>query len=105
MTKNYRKMWRPKLPEMPEQCVSCPFRSGNDKEFGEVISRLQKGQPATTGQILHARVQLKIETSQFGDFSCHQSAYDKKMKVKPHREHKQCPGASANFILHGETKK
>lgn len=28
-----RKLWMPRYKEMPEQCISCPFREGNDAEF------------------------------------------------------------------------
>lgn len=107
---NPRLLWRPKLPEMPVQCVSCPFRTGNDVEFREVLTRLKnKGKKSgklvvSMARAAIAREQLLEETAEIGDFSCHQSAFNPDMTTKPYLEHRQCPGASANFVKSGERK-
>ncbi len=56
----------------------------------------------TAREVAGARRQLLIEASQRGDFSCHQSAYDADMNVKPYREHRQCPGAAKVYVAFGE---
>lgn len=105
--KNPRLLWSPKLKVMPEQCISCPFREGNDDEFGKICDRLnpelQRLSPKKRAlRIEMARFQLREETAHFGDLSCHQSAYNPDMTVKPYREHRQCPGAAKHFVSLGE---
>lgn len=94
---NGRRLWRPKLRELPQQCASCPFREGNDKEWMEVLNRLAKanGEPEVTKLRAHqARAQILEETSKLGDFMCHGSVYDQEMDRRPPSEHRQCPGAT-----------
>lgn len=97
-------MWLPKLPMLEKPCVSCPFSTGNDKEFSEVVKRLD---PSLKGISLiaataAARINIEEEAKTRGDFSCHHTAYDKEMNIKPIREHKQCPGAARVYIAAGE---
>jgi hypothetical protein len=47
-----RKFWMPKRKELPSQCASCPFRTGNDAEFGVIVQRL-KGAPAFIHRSAH----------------------------------------------------
>ncbi len=91
-----RQLWTPKRKEMPEQCASCPFRTGNDAEFGLVIAKLceASGERMTAVTADMARFKLKLETETLGDFICHQSAYDKDMAMRPPVDWRQCPGAT-----------
>jgi len=99
LRKKLRAMWIPRRKEMPEQCTSCPFRTGNDAEFGDVIKRMcaASGEPMTKTTALRARFMLKMETEQAGDFICHQSAYDKDMNLRDASENRQCPGATKHY--------
>lgn len=103
-----RALWRPKREEMPEQCVSCPFRpagpapDGNDAEFRAVLEKVaESGDIETPGgvDIDFARRTIREDTSRFGDFMCHQSALDPKrgMRERDRSQHRQCPGASAHY--------
>lgn len=107
-------MWHPKRAECKEQCPSCPFKDGNDTEFGRVLARLKYAEfgdlTITKQDIQFARIRIKLDTSRLGDFSCHHSAYDGDMKLKDQREHRQCVGATAFHrseinARHAETKK
>lgn len=104
LRKQLRQMWSPKRKEMPEQCVSCPFREGNDAEFGEVIKKLcaASGEPMTKTTAPIAKFMLREETKHVGDFICHQSAYDKDMNLRDAGEHRQCHGASKHYRGGGE---
>lgn len=97
--KELRQMWSPKRKEMREQCASCPFRTGNDAEFGEVIKRLcaSAGERMTKATAPLARLRLMEETKVMGDFICHQSAYDKDMNLRAPEENRQCPGATRHY--------
>lgn len=98
-----RKMWRPKVPELPVQCASCPFREGNDAEFAEYFAKLRKAlapsnrAPVRPHDLRFARFQIKIDLHHSGDFICHYTAYTPEMKKRPASEYRQCPGASAFF--------
>lgn len=103
--KNPRLQFRPKLRELKEQCVSCPFRDGNDKEFGAICSKLVGGgtkKKVTKAQVAKARAQIRDEATRLGDFACHCTVYDADMNLKPHSERRQCPGATKHFIAAGE---
>lgn len=101
---NPRDLFLPKLPELAEQCPSCPFRSGNDLEFGEIIRKLcasgnVKFSPAV---VRRARASITDEAKHVGDFSCHHTAYRDDMSLKDVREHRQCPGATRAFKESGQ---
>lgn len=96
-----RKCWRPKLKELPEQCISCPFRTGNDKEFGEIVAKLRAahGLPAPTkADVGFTRINLRLELKHSGDFICHGTAYTPAMAQRDPSCHRQCPGATAYFL-------
>lgn len=85
---------------LPAQCASCPFRDGNDAEWGVVVNKLRKAhglKPVKPGShiIKHARKSVRLETAMKGSdqFACHGSAYDENMQIRPAKEHRQCPGA------------
>ena len=96
-----RELFRPKLPELKEQCPSCPFRDGNNAEFGAVVARLRRSfgddTPVTPFDIGYARIEGRKTAMLTGDFVCHCTAYDKDGKLKPRTEHRQCPGATAMY--------
>jgi hypothetical protein len=96
-----RSLWRPKLKEVAKQCDSCPFRDGNDKEFGEYLTKLRNSfgfvGPAKPFDILYARRQVTSERRFSGDFACHHTAYHPDMTPRDPSEHRQCPGASKLF--------
>jgi hypothetical protein len=91
-----RKLWRPKLKEVAKQCSSCPFRIGNDKEFGAIVSKL-KGKKASRSLIAHTRLEVRMELEHTGDFACHYTVYYDDMTMRPLTERRQCLGASAIF--------
>lgn len=100
---SHRKIWRPRRPELPSQCASCPFLKDNDAEFHVFFNRLRVlhgKKPVKSGsKMLKAArqiVRMDIVTMGTGEFICHQTVYDQQMKMKPVSEHRQCPGA-ANF--------
>ncbi len=97
---DHRALWQPKLPEVAKQCASCPFRIGNDKEFGEVITRLRcrfgMSEKVRRADIQHARLRVRID-SEHGDFVCHHTAYDGEMEDRPHTDYRQCAGATQAF--------
>lgn len=96
-----RELWRPKLTEVNEQCVSCPFAKDNDAEFGEILSRLREfyrmDRTVTPFDIGFARLEIEKECTDRGDFSCHNTAYDANMNQKPRKKHRQCKGASEHY--------
>ncbi len=100
MSTDHRWMWQPKFPEVPVQCASCPFRVGNDKEFGEVLARLRSkfDMPGkiTKADIGHARLRVRFD-SDHGDFVCHHTAYDAQMNQRPSTDFRQCAGATAAY--------
>ena len=99
-------LWKPRLPETT-QCASCPFRAGNDAEFGAVVARLLGTKKATKAQIKRTRdnVQHDVLMKMRPDFACHATAYDAEMDVRPISEHRQCPGATKAFqACFGEKK-
>lgn len=97
------KCWVPKLSEMPEQCSSCPFRIGNNEEFGKIVERLRKKHGVkgrmTNMHVFHARMMIMEDLKRIGsgDFICHSTVYDPSMAARSPGEHKQCPGATAWF--------
>lgn len=97
---DHRSLWQPKFPEVAQQCASCPFRTGNDKEFGEVIARLREklemSPTVTANDIRHARFCVRID-AEHGDFVCHHTAYDAKMNQRPQADFRQCAGATAAY--------
>lgn len=104
---DHRKTFRPKLRQLKEQCVSCPFRVGNDEAFAEVVKKLAaveglelKGKRLMR-QAFSARMQVLHETQVRGDFACHHTAYDADMKLRPESERRQCPGATAAYVEGG----
>lgn len=99
---NHRDAWRPKRKET-EQCASCPFRDGNNKEFGAVVRALKKaaGMDPDKGNTVHqARMMVHMDVvgpGGRGDFVCHATAYGPEMKPRDPSEHRQCPGATAAY--------
>lgn len=93
-------MWRPKFTEVSAQCASCPFKMGNNPEFGEVVNRLRRkdgqAKPATVREVGQARLALMMEFEEcgHGDFICHGTAYDRDMNQLPRGSFRQCAGAS-----------
>lgn len=91
--------WRPRRPEVPEQCASCPFRTGNDAEWRAVVEKLRarlglEG-PATATILRAGRYQVAQDVlGGSGEFACHHTVYDARMDLRDPREHRQCPGAS-----------
>lgn len=104
---NPRTFWRPRLKLAPAQCPSCPFRSGNDKEFKEVVKRLReqlglRGN-VTSELVTKARQKIRMECTFQGEFACHLTAYDPAtMKERAPSEHRQCPGAADFYRAIGE---
>lgn len=95
---NYRRMWRPKLPEC-EQCPSCPFLTGNDDQLRAVANRLRESMClpvlASNQSVEFVREQIKADLQHSGDFICHRTAYDLgEGGLRPKEGHRQCPGAS-----------
>lgn len=96
-----RDLWRPKFPEVAVQCVSCPFRTNNYKEFAAVVKRLRAAEGLSgrlTKLIVNfARIMLYEEARAKGDFMCHCTVYDSAMKKKDMREWRQCAGATVVY--------
>lgn len=104
MEKRPAELFIPKREELKEQCKSCPFREGNDFDFGEVLNKLR----VTTGQkplkgwgligmAVNAKKQIRDEVTANGDFICHHTAYEASGKAlinKDPRAFRQCPGAT-----------
>jgi hypothetical protein len=105
---NPRELWRPKMPELSEQCVSCPFRNDNDAELAEVMGKLRE-KHGIKGKVKKrdvAYLRYKVLTEDIahtGDFACHHTAYDyaNGMQDKPRSAHRQCPGAAAEYKRQG----
>lgn len=99
-----RKLFRPKLRELAESCVSCPFRKDNDHLFGAVL--LQTGlltvDSISTSQIAAMRYNIRKDVATRGDFLCHSSIYSSatgEMARDPN-DGRQCPGATAWYKSH-----
>lgn len=102
---NPRLLFRPKHAPLKEQCVSCPFRDGNEVEFAQVVRKLD---PTLTGKkllrhTLAARLKIRDEAKTIGEFACHHTAYDADMNLRPEHERRQCPGATAAYLKAGES--
>lgn len=93
--------WRPKRQEVASQCASCPFRVGNNVEFGEVANRLRRAEgimrPASREDVGFARLSLFMEAVEGGDFACHCSVYNADMSKRPMSEWRQCKGATQAY--------
>lgn len=106
---NHRALWRPKRREA-EQCASCPFLDGNNKEFSAVVNAIKTaaGMELKEGQdVAGARRSVRLEVlgrNGQGDFICHATAYGPGMKLRDPSEFRQCPGATAAW-KNGGTKK
>jgi hypothetical protein len=98
-----RGTWRPRLKELPNQCASCPFRTGNDKEFQGVVDRLKEKGIQATLDVPHnvdlsvVRFGIRLGVEAHGDFICHGTAYTKDMELRDRKEHRQCPGATKAY--------
>lgn len=94
-------LWKPRFPELPEMCASCPFREGNDQAFGDILTRIKKKhgerRPATAREITTARAKVKFDRLFSGEFCCHNTVYDAQMNVQRRGHWKQCAGAAAHF--------
>lgn len=101
-----RNLWKPRLPELPEACASCPFRGDNDEAFGAVVERLCKaaGVRFSKLKVHQARRSIQEEATMLGEFACHGTVYNADMSVRPVAEHRQCAGASAHFRAHDPAK-
>lgn len=99
--KAMRKFFLPKTKEVTEQCVSCPFRAGNDEEWRAILSKLRaaKGLPGeiTKGHAARTRNEVHEDCANQGEFRCHHSVYNPDMTMKPVSEHRQCKGATLWF--------
>lgn len=98
--KKARAMFMPKRPEMPVQCVSCPFRSGNTAEFMAICNKVAAATgegPVSLRQVAGARRRIRLEVSRNGDFYCHSSVYNPDMTQRASSEWLQCPGATRVF--------
>lgn len=97
---NHRELWIPKHPELSEQCASCPFRKGNDKEFAAIVRKLRKKlshTKTTKFDVAYARMAIYNEVVANGEFSCHHTVYDEASNIKPPEEFRQCPGATKYY--------
>jgi hypothetical protein len=94
-----RELFRPKTQSLSEQCPSCPFREGNEKEFGEIVQRLKaaQGPNPDLASEEHARAVICGEVRHRGDFLCHNTVYDAEMNFRPPGQRRQCPGATAFY--------
>lgn len=98
---NPRALFRPKVPEVPTQCASCPFRFGNEKEFGEIVAKVRKlgrlpGR-VTKQDVFAARMRIWMDVQERGDFLCHGTVYGPDMMGRPQSNWRQCKGATASF--------
>lgn len=93
-----RRFWMPRMPILSDQCASCPFREGNDPEFGEVVGKLAATMDLeevdNQDRTDMARARIKRDCTHSGEFACHHTAYNEDMSEKPRSEHRQCPGAA-----------
>jgi hypothetical protein len=100
ISQNPRRLWRPKTAECEKQCPSCPFLRGNNKEFGEVVSKLRRMAqmpPPKPIDIHFARTAIEDDLQFSGDFLCHSTVYTEDMKLRPEEDRRQCPGATKFF--------
>lgn len=90
--------WQPRIAGCEQQCASCPFRQGNNAEFGSIVERLRKAEgirgKATRAIIGFARISLFMELETAGDFACHVSVYRPDMTMRDRKEWRQCAGAT-----------
>lgn len=107
--RNPRDLFMPRNKELEESCASCPFRKDNDKEFGEVMTRLAKAgsdgyafeevisDTMSPQAVVRARQLIADDCTFQGEFVCHGTAYTYDMELRPRSQHRQCPGATAYF--------
>jgi hypothetical protein len=96
-----RALFRPKHKELPEQCVSCPFRKGNDKEFQAIVDKLAAANgEANPAPLTVVRATIRMDATRVGEFICHHTAYDADMELKDRSHRRQCPGATAWYKSH-----
>jgi hypothetical protein len=90
--------WTPKRKEMSKQCASCPFKDGNNEEFGRVMKTLAVHHDIDprTVDVDESRYLVRKDVESMGDFICHETAYDflNHMTMLPEARNKQCPGAT-----------
>jgi hypothetical protein len=101
-----RDLWKPRRPEAPTQCASCPFRDDNDEAFGAVVKALREKHgitaPVRQGDIAIARFNVRLDVTKCGEFACHLTVYDPAtMEERPPGERRQCPGAT-RFYREGD---
>ncbi len=98
-----RKTWLPRHPVLKDSCVSCPFRKGNDAEFGGILEKLSLkngydgvsvGMPL---DLPRARRIVCADVDLTGTFICHLTAYTPEMELRDPSEHRQCAGAAEWF--------
>lgn len=104
MAKRPNELFIPKREELKEQCKSCPFREGNDLDFGDVLNKLRvsAGKKSLRGwdvvsMAVQAKEQIREEVRLNGEFICHHTAYDAsgdKLVNKKSESFRQCPGAT-----------
>lgn len=95
-----RSLFRPKHKEVNEQCVSCPFRAGNDKEFGKILDKLAELHGVKRNSTKFSRLMVLQEATINGEFVCHYTAYNTDWSSKDQSEHRQCVGATQWFKTH-----
>ncbi len=88
---NPRDLFLPKLPELEEQCPSCPFREGNHEELSKIVRKLcvHEGVPYHPGRTEFARAMIREDAESQGDFSCHHTVYEDDMNLRPRSEYRQ----------------
>lgn len=94
---------------METQCLSCPFRKGNDAEFGAFMAKIRKlnnvPEPKTEGDkffaTFFARDKVHKDIATLGDFLCHHTVYTPEMQMTDQEQWRQCPGASVAFRAGG----
>jgi hypothetical protein len=98
--KKMRALFKPKRPEMPAQCASCPFLEGNTEQFKAICDRIAASSgegPVSLRQVAGARRRIRFEVLRNGDFYCHSSVYNADLSMRPTDEWLQCPGATRVF--------
>lgn len=93
----------PKLKPVKTQCASCPFRHGNNAEFGTIVKKVCESSRVkfTKKKIANARMSIRIECNDRIDFACHNTVYESDMSLKDRSEHRQCVGAT-DFYMQGK---
>jgi hypothetical protein len=95
-----RKLWEPRMDEVPVQCASCPFREGNHDEFGQIVARLHQAAnkpPPERFDIGYSRIEVRKTAMESGELACHCTSYTANMGIAPYDQHRQCKGASEAY--------